>query len=79
MLRRSVAQQFCDAGLVIVNGLPAKSSREIKTGDEIEIRRRDRVTEIRVSHLPPGKQVSKQEAASLYEVISETEITDDLI
>ena len=35
--RRSLAQKFCDAGLVKVNDLTAKSSREIKVGDEIEI------------------------------------------
>ncbi len=34
--RRSLAQQFCDAGLIKINNLTAKSSRDVKAGDEIE-------------------------------------------
>jgi ribosomal 50S subunit-recycling heat shock protein len=34
-LRRSVAQELCDAGAVEVNGAPAKSSRAVRVGDEI--------------------------------------------
>ena len=32
--RRSLAQEFCDAGVVSVNGASAKSSKEVKAGDE---------------------------------------------
>ena len=46
--RRSLAQEFCDAGLIKVNGLMAKSSKEIKTGDEMEINRRNRLTILKV-------------------------------
>ncbi len=35
--RRTIAQQACDAGRVLVNGNAAKSSRDIKPGDELEI------------------------------------------
>jgi ribosomal 50S subunit-recycling heat shock protein len=78
MPRRSLAQEFCDAGLVNVNGARAKSSKEIKPGDEIEIRRRDRVTKILVSIIPESKQVPKNAAASLYDLIEETKVVDDL-
>jgi ribosomal 50S subunit-recycling heat shock protein len=72
--RRSLAQEFCDAGLIDVNGIAAKSGKEIKVGDEITIKRRDRHLKIGVQHVPDTKQVSKQSAGELYEVISESRI-----
>ena len=69
--RRSLAQEFCDAGLIKVNNLAAKSSKDIKPGDEIEIKRRNRLTRLKVLEVPAQKQVSKQNAADLYEVLSE--------
>jgi ribosomal 50S subunit-recycling heat shock protein len=69
--RRSLAQEFCDAGLIKVNGLTAKSSKEIKQNDEIEIRRRNRLTKIKVLEIPLQKQLSKQNATNLYEILSE--------
>lgn len=71
ILRRSLAQDFCDAGLVKVNDLTAKSSREVKPGDEIEIKRRNRLTRIKILRVPATKQVSRADAADLYEVLSE--------
>ena len=76
ILRRSLAQDFCDAGRVKVNDLTAKSSREIKAGDEIEIKRHNRLLKIRVLQIPKTKQVSRGEATNLYEIISE-EFTND--
>ena len=78
IVRRSLAQEFCDAGLVKVNGKAAKSSKEIHTGDEIEINRTNRQTKIRVLEIPEKKQVSRNDAVGLYEVISENVIDDVL-
>ncbi|CAN5515347.1 MAG: RNA-binding S4 domain-containing protein [Pyrinomonadaceae bacterium] len=74
--RRNLAQEFCDAGLIKVNGAPAKSSKEIKAGDEIEIRRRNRLTKISVFDVPAKKQVSKTDAENLYSIKS-NEILED--
>ncbi len=71
IIRRSLAQKFCDANLVKVNGLTAKSSREVKPDDEIEIKKHNRLTKVRVLSVPDKKQVSRQDSANLYEVISE--------
>ena len=71
ILRRSLAQEFCDAGLVRVNGLKAKSSREVKTGDEIEIKKQNRLLSVRVLQIPASKQVSRAEAPNLYEILAE--------
>ena len=35
--RRTVANEACDAGRVLVNGLVAKASQKVKIGDIIEI------------------------------------------
>jgi ribosomal 50S subunit-recycling heat shock protein len=71
MQRRTLAQEFCDAGLIEVNGLAAKSGKEIKVGDEIAINRRNRKTKVRVVAVPDKKQVSKELAGELFTVISE--------
>ncbi len=71
ILRRTLAQKFCDAGLVKVNDLTAKSSREIKPDDEIEIKRHNRLTKVKVLEIPAKKQVSRQDADKLYQVVSE--------
>jgi len=69
--RRSLAQEFCDADLIKVNGQKAKSSKEIKAGDELEIKRRNRLTTLKVLSVPDKKQVSKEAAANLIEVVGE--------
>lgn len=71
ILRRSLAQKFCDANKVSVNDLKAKSSREVKAGDEIEIKKGKTSTRVRILQVPDKKQVAKHEAANLYEVLSE--------
>ena len=78
ILRRSLAQEFCDAGRVKVNDAAAKSSKEIKPGDEIEIKRGNRLTKIKVLEVPTKKQISKHEAPNLYEIISEENQENDL-
>lgn len=74
--RRSLAQEFCDAGLIKVNGAVAKSSKEIKPDDEIEIKRRNRLTTVKVLEVPAHKQISKQNAADLYDIKSEETVPD---
>ena len=72
ILRRTIAQEFCDAGLVLVNGVKAKSSRDVRMNDEIEIKRSTKILKVRVIQIPAGKQVSRADSSNLYEVISET-------
>ena len=77
ILRRTLAQQFCDANKVKVNDIKAKSSREVKVGDEIEIKKGNRLTRVKVLQVPDKKQVAKHEAANLYEVLSEEPSGED--
>lgn len=78
VLRRTLANEMCDAGRVKINGATAKPSREVKTGDEIEIRRRGKISRVRILQVPDKKQVSKQDAANLYEILSEETLEDSL-
>ena len=75
--RRAVAQELCDAGAVEVNGAAAKSSRAVREGDRITLRRRQRVTTVRVLSIPATKQVARHDAASLYEILSDEELARD--
>jgi ribosomal 50S subunit-recycling heat shock protein len=78
--RRSLAQEFCDKGLIAVNGTKAKSSKEVKAGDTIEIKRRNRKTFVRILVVPQSKQVSKGQAENLYEILAdEISETDDVL
>ena len=69
--RRTLAQKLCDAGHVLVNGVPAKSAHAIKPGDEITIRRRDKVSKLKVLSVPEQRQSSKHDAQKLYELLEE--------
>ena len=75
--RRTLAKEFTKAGLVSVNETLAKSSREMNVGDVIEIRRHDRITKVKVLIVPQKKQVSKRDASTLYEIISEEILEED--
>ena len=77
--RRSLAQEFCDAGLIKINGTVAKSSKEVKAHDEIEIRRRNRITRLKILEVPAQKQVSKQTAPNLFEILGEEILDDDIL
>lgn len=77
--RRSIAQQFCDAGRVRLNGAAAKSSKEVKAGDEVEITRGNRRTTMRVLTVPTSKQVSKAAAGELFETISDETLDNELL
>lgn len=75
--RRTVAQELCDAGAVEINGTAAKSSREVRAGDQLTLRRRHRVTSVRVLSVPQTKQVARHEASSLYEILSDMRLEEE--
>ena len=76
--RRSIAQQLCDAGFVLLNGRAAKPGHVVKPNDEIKIRRRDHETTVRVISVPASRNVARREAPSLIEIIDERELKTEL-
>jgi ribosomal 50S subunit-recycling heat shock protein len=75
--RRTVAQKFCDAARVSVNGHTAKSSHAVSVGDEIAINRHNSLTTVRVLSVPAARQTSRKEAGALYELVSEERLAED--
>ncbi len=62
--RRTVANEACDAGRVLVNGKVAKASAAVKVGDTIEIQMGDRP--VRVQVLDIRDTTRKEEAKDLF-------------
>ena len=75
--RRAAAQALCDAGQVSVNGAAAKSSRAVRVGDEIALRRRRQLLTVRVVRLPATRQVARGDAPGLYEILSDVAVPDE--
>ncbi len=66
--RRTVANEACDAGKVLVNDKPARASYDVKVGDVIEIALGARQLRARV--VTVQETVAKNDAAMLYELLS---------
>ena len=62
--RRTVANEACDAGRVLVNGKPAKASLAVREGDVLEIRFGARTVKAEI--LDVAETVKKDEAKALY-------------
>ncbi len=67
--RRSVAQEACGENKVLINGKSAKPSKEIKIGDIVELLYPTVTFKFKVLNIK--ETVKKDEAASLYEIITE--------
>lgn len=65
--RRTVANEACDAGKVLVNGKPAKASVKVKAGDIIEIQFGTRTVKVEV--LGIKETTKKEEAGELFKYI----------
>ncbi len=65
--RRTVANEACDAGRVLVNGKVARASYDVKVGDIISIQLGAR--ELRAQVLDVQETVAKNDAALLYKML----------
>ena len=65
--RRTVANEACDAGRVMVNGKVAKASVNVKVGDIIEIQFGQKTVKVRVLELL--ETTKKDEAKDLFEYL----------
>lgn len=66
--RRTVANEACDAGRVIVNGKAARASYDVKVGDILEINLGTRP--IKAEVISVNEYAKKEEAALMYKIIS---------
>lgn len=66
--RRTIANEACDAGRVLVNGKTARASYDVKVGDKIEINLGAKKLVVEV--LTVVEYVKKDDAANMYKVVN---------
>ncbi len=60
--RRTLAQDMCESGVVLINNAKAKSSKEVKIGDIITINFLESQKQYEVLALPTTKNVPKSQS-----------------
>ncbi|MCK4593170.1 RNA-binding S4 domain-containing protein [bacterium] len=75
--RRPVAKQAADAGRIKVNGRAAGAGKQVKVGDELEIRLGTRTLVVRIDRIV--ENVRKEGAGALYTVLSQDDNRSDLL
>ena len=73
--RRTVAKEVADKGRIQVNGKLAKSSTDVKVGDELRIQFGNKILEVAVEEL--HETTKKDDAAKMYRIISETRVENN--
>lgn len=71
--RRSIADDMCKKGVVLINSKIAKPSKDVKVTDIITIKYLDYSKSYRVLHIPSTKTIPKSKSSEYIE-----EITSDL-
>ncbi len=67
--RRTVANEACDAGRVVINGKVAKAGYEVKVNDIVEIKYGEKIIKFRVTAIE--STVKKADVAGMVEFIEE--------
>ena len=65
--RRTVANEACDAGRVMINDKPAKASAEVKAGDVLTIQFGNK--DVKVEVLSVQETVRKEEAKEMFKYL----------
>ena len=65
--RRTVANEACDAGRVMVNGKQAKASVNVKVGDIIEIQFGNKSTKVEVTNIQDS--IKKEDAKEMFKYL----------
>lgn len=73
--RRTVAKEVADKGRIKVNGILAKSSTDLKTGDTIEVRFGNKLLTVQVLEMKDSTK--KEDAEKMYTILSEQRIEAD--
>lgn len=67
--RRSIAQDMCENGVVSINGIAAKSSKEVRIGDIITLKYLTYSKTYEVLALPLSKTIPKSQSNQYYKEI----------
>ena len=67
--RRTIANQACDSEKIVVNNKIAKASLNLKVGDVLEIKFKNKILRVEVLSLDEIEE--KKNASSMYKIIAE--------
>lgn len=67
--RRTVANDACDAGRVLVNGKPARASYDVKPGDVLELQLGSRSVKAEIVSI--NEYAKKDTAEEMYKILSD--------
>ncbi len=67
--RRTVANEACDSGRVLINGKIAKASTEVKIDDIVEIKYGERIIKFKIKNI--SNIQSKEGATSMVEILED--------
>lgn len=70
--RRPVAKEVADKGRIQINGILAKSSSNVKIGDQVRIQFGNKILEIEVLELRDSTK--KEDAEKMYQIVSEKRV-----
>ncbi len=73
--RRTIAKEVADKGRIQVNGLVAKSSSDVKVGDELIISFGNKTMVVKIDKIV--ESTKKEETKEMYTVISEKLKSDE--
>jgi len=72
--RRTMAKEVSDQGRILVNGIAAKASTNVKVNDELTIRFGQRRVTVKIDRIQ--ETTKKDEAADMYTVVKEERLSD---
>ena len=72
--RRTVANEACDAGRVMINGKVAKAGHEVKIGDIVEIKYGEKIIKFKITSI--DAVVRKAESAGMVEFFEDSDRDD---
>ena len=68
--RRTVANEACDSGRVVINGRVAKASTDVKVGDIVEIKYGEKIIKFKIKEV---KEIAlKDDAGKMVEMLEES-------
>lgn len=70
--RRTLAKEVADQGRILINGIAAKASSNVKIGDELTIRFGQKIVTVKIEDL--RETTKKEDADKLYSIVKEERV-----
>lgn len=71
--RRTLAKEVADQGRILINGIQAKASSNVKVGDELQVRFGQKLVTVHIEILQ--ESTKKEDAANMYKIIKEETVS----